>query len=87
MEFCKEIGAVVHIGRRVLYDREIIDQAISERCETIKLDYSQCYFSGQQQNYFLFYIRKCMSNLYQHFDIDQAISERCETIKLDRRKG
>ncbi len=38
MEFCKEIGAVVHIGRRVLYDREIIDQAISERCETIKLD-------------------------------------------------
>lgn len=33
MEFCNEIGATVHIGRRVLYDREVIDRAISERRE------------------------------------------------------
>lgn len=36
MEFCNEIGATVHIGRRVLYDREIIDRAISERRETTR---------------------------------------------------
>lgn len=34
MEFCNEIGATVHIGRRVLYDREVIDRAISERRES-----------------------------------------------------
>lgn len=34
MEFCNEIGATVHIGRRVLYDREVIDRAISEMRES-----------------------------------------------------
>lgn len=32
-EFGKKCGAVVRIGRRVLYDRTVIDQAIEkERC-------------------------------------------------------
>lgn len=31
IEFCNEIGAVIHIGRRVLYDREMIDKALEEK--------------------------------------------------------
>ncbi len=25
IEFCNQIGAVIHIGRRALYDKEVID--------------------------------------------------------------
>lgn len=27
-EFCDSIGATVHIGRRVLYDKSVIDKAL-----------------------------------------------------------
>jgi len=31
LEFCNEIGATIHIGRRILHDKEVIDKALSER--------------------------------------------------------
>lgn len=30
LEWCKEIGALRHIGTRALYDRRVIDKAIDE---------------------------------------------------------
>lgn len=30
LAWCKEIGAVRHIGTRALYDRQVIDRAIDE---------------------------------------------------------
>lgn len=38
MKFCKEIGAEVRIGGRLLYDRQVIDAAFNRMHEEMQVD-------------------------------------------------